>query len=62
MLQVKIFEGPDAEDIESKVNHWLRDNMEIDVAFVQQSESAVADEDGDLCGNTTLSIFYRRHE
>lgn len=62
MLQVKIFEGPDAKEIEIEINQWLRENMEIDVIQIAQSESAVADDDGDLCGNTTLSVFYRRHE
>jgi len=62
MLQVKIFEGPDAQEVEEKINHWLRDNMEIDVLHIGQSESAVADEEGDLCGNTTVSMFYRRHD
>jgi len=62
MLQVKIFEGPEAEELEQEINTWLKENMEVDVLHVLQSESAVADEDGDLCGNTTLSLFYRRHE
>lgn len=59
MLQVRIFEGADAEDLEHEVNGWLKNHMEIEVLHVTQSESAVADEDGDLCGNTTISIFYR---
>ena len=62
MLQIKIFEAPDAEELEENVNSWLEANMNIDVMHVTQSESAIADGDGDLCGNTTVSIFYRRRE
>lgn len=60
MFQVKIFEGGDAEELESQVNAWLESNMSVEVMHVTQSESAVKDEDGDFVGNTTLSIFYRR--
>lgn len=59
MLQVKIFEGPDADELEQQINSWLKDNSDIELVKVLQSESAVADEEGDFCGNTTLSLFYR---
>lgn len=59
MLKVQIFEAPDAEELQDAVNEWLEENLQIDVVHVTQSESAVADGDGDLCGNTTLSIMYR---
>lgn len=62
MLQVKIFEGPEAEELEQEINRWFKDNMDIELVRALQSESAVADEDGDLCGNTTVSLFYRRHD
>ncbi|PKL77242.1 MAG: hypothetical protein CVV27_06190 [Candidatus Melainabacteria bacterium HGW-Melainabacteria-1] len=62
MLKVKMFEGPDAEELEHTVNEWLNDNLGVDVMHMTQSESAVADEDGDLCGNTTLTLLYRRTE
>lgn len=60
MLQVKIFEGPGAEDVEKDVNEWLEQNMGIDVLHMTQSESAIADDDNDLCGNVTLTLMYRR--
>lgn len=59
MLHCKIFEAPDAETLEKKINTWLADHGEVEVVKINQSESAVADGDGDLCGNTTISIFYR---
>lgn len=59
MLKVKIFEGPDAEELEANVNEWLVSNSQIEVLHMVQSESAITDEDGDMCGNTTLSIMYR---
>ncbi len=59
MLRCKIFEGSDAEELEKKVNDWLTEHSDIDLIQVNQSESAVTDGDGDLCGNTTLSVFYR---
>lgn len=59
MLHCKIFEAPDAETLEKKINTWLTENGEIELVQINQSESAVADGDGDLCGNTTVSIFYR---
>lgn len=62
MLQVKIFEGPEAGDIENEINTWLSQHLDVDVQHVLQSESAVSDEDGDLCGNTTVTIFYRKHD
>lgn len=59
MLQVKIFEGPDADELEQQINSWLKDNSGIELIKVLQSESAVADDEGDFCGNTTISLFYR---
>lgn len=59
MLRCKIFEAPDAETLEAKINQWLTEHSEVELVQVNQSESAVADGDGDLCGNTTVSIFYR---
>ena len=59
MLRCKIFEAPDAETLEQKVNDWLSEHNDAEIIQVNQSESAVADGDGDLCGNTTLSVFYR---
>ncbi|MBF2053816.1 MAG: sporulation protein Cse60 [Candidatus Sericytochromatia bacterium] len=60
MLQVKIFEGPEADELEQEINTWLKDNSSIELVKVLQSESAVADDDGDFCGNTTISVFYRQ--
>lgn len=60
MLYIKIFEAPDADELENNVNDWLADNENIEITHVTQSESAVADTDGDFCGNTTLSIMYRK--
>jgi hypothetical protein len=59
MLQVKIFESPDADELEQQINSWLKDNSGIELIKVLQSESAVADDEGDFCGNTTISLFYR---
>lgn len=59
VLHCKIFEAPDAESLEKNINDWLTEHSEIELLKVNQSESAVADGDGDLCGNTTVSIFYR---
>lgn len=59
MLRCKIFEAPDAETLEKKINAWLTEQSEVELVQVNQSESAVADGDGDLCGNTTISVFYR---
>ncbi len=59
MLRCKIFEAPDAETLEKKINAWLAEQSEVELVQVNQSESAVADGDGDLCGNTTISVFYR---
>lgn len=60
MLQVKIFEGAGADELQQDVNSWLEENMGIDVLHMTQSESAIADEDDDLFGNVTLTIMYRR--
>ena len=62
MLQVKIFEGPEASDIEKEINSWLGQHLDIEIQHALQSESAVSDADGDLCGNTTITLFYRKHE
>jgi hypothetical protein len=59
MLRCKIFEAPDAETLEKKINDWLTEYGEVELIQINQSESAVADGDGDLCGNTTISVFYR---
>lgn len=59
VLRCKIFEAPDAETLEQKINDWLSEHSDIELVHVNQSESAVADGDGDLCGNTTVSVFYR---
>lgn len=60
MLQVKVFEAPDAEELEQNVNDWLESNISIDVLNMTQSESAISDDDGDLCGNVTLTLMYRQ--
>jgi len=62
MLQVTIFEGPDAQELQVEINTWLKDHLDIDVLHITQSESAVSDPDGDLCGNTTISLFYQHKE
>ena len=62
MRQVKIFEGPEASDIETDINKWLKNNLDIEIHHMLQSESAVSDDDGDLCGNTTITLLYSRHE
>ncbi len=60
MLQVKVFEAPNAEELEQNVNTWLESNFSIDVLHMTQSESAIADEDDDLFGNVTLTLMYRQ--
>ncbi len=62
MLQTKIFEGPDAQELQIQINDWFKDHLEIEVLHIAQSESAVADPDGDLCGNTTISLFYQQKD
>ena len=47
--------------LEIAVNEWLEKNTGVEVMKMTQSESAVADEDGDFCGNTTLSLLYNSH-
>lgn len=59
MIQVRIFEAGDAEELQNNLNEWLKEHAEIEIVNILQSESAVSDEDGDLCGNTTVSIFYK---
>ncbi|MBT9544448.1 MAG: sporulation protein Cse60 [Candidatus Sericytochromatia bacterium] len=59
MIQVRIFEAGDAEELQDNLNDWLKEHAEIEIVNILQSESAVSDEDGDLCGNTTVSIFYK---
>jgi hypothetical protein len=59
MIQVRIFEAGDAEELQDHLNDWLKEHAEIEIVNILQSESAVSDEDGDLCGNTTVSIFYK---
>lgn len=59
MLKIKVFEAPDAEELQETINTWLEENLQIDVLHMSQSESAVADDEGDFCGNTTLSLMYR---
>lgn len=59
MIQVRIFEAGDAQELEALLNAWFKEHAEIEIVRITQSESAVADEDGDLCGNTTISVFYK---
>ena len=59
MIQVRIFEAGDAEELQDNLNDWLKEHAELEIVNILQSESAVSDEDGDLCGNTTISIFYK---
>lgn len=59
MIQVRIFEAGDAQELEKLVNLWLKEHSEIEIVRITQSESAVADQDGDFCGNTTIAIFYK---
>ncbi len=59
MIQVRIFEAGDAEELQDNLNDWLKEHAEIEIVNILQSESAVSDDDGDLCGNTTVSIFYK---
>lgn len=59
MIQVRIFEAGDSEELQANLNDWLKEHAEIEIVNILQSESAVSDEDGDLCGNTTVSIFYK---
>ncbi|MGV3525857.1 MAG: hypothetical protein ACO1RX_16660 [Candidatus Sericytochromatia bacterium] len=60
MLQVQIFENADATELQDEVNDWLKTHPQVEVTHIAQSESAVADEEGDFCGNTTLTLFYRQ--
>ena len=59
MIQVRIFEGSDAEELQHELNHWLKEHPDMDIVRILQSEGAAADRNGDLCGNTTISIFYK---
>ncbi|PIQ24242.1 hypothetical protein COW36_10505 [bacterium (Candidatus Blackallbacteria) CG17_big_fil_post_rev_8_21_14_2_50_48_46] len=59
MYQVRIFEAGDAEELQVALNEWFGEHPELEIVRITQSESAVADEDGDLCGNTTVSVFYK---
>lgn len=59
MIQVRIFEAGDAEELQDNLNDWLKEHADLEIVNILQSESAVSDEDGDLCGNTTVSIFYK---
>jgi hypothetical protein len=59
MVQVRIFEGGDAEVLQETLNHWLKEHPELEIVRILQSEGAAVDREGDLCGNTTVSIFYK---
>jgi hypothetical protein len=59
MIQVHIFEAGDTQELETDLNAWLKEHSEIEIVKILQSESAVSDDDGDFCGNTTISIFYK---
>ncbi len=59
MLKIKLFEGSDASELETEVNEWLQEHLNIDVVHMTQSESAIPDEDGEFWGNTTISLMYR---
>lgn len=59
MFKVKVFEAAQADELQDAVNAWLREHATVDIVSVTQSESAIADSDGDICGNTTYTILYK---
>lgn len=61
MIQVKIFEDSDIQDLEDDINVWLGENPGIEVFNVTQSEAGFMDtKDEEPIGNTTISIFYKK--
>ena len=55
MLQIKVFTADTVQDIEAKVNGWLKANVSAEVIQIVQSESGTTSDDW----TATITLLYK---